>query len=293
MSESAPAIIVDGISRRFGDRLALANVSWTVPAGSVVGLLGRNGAGKSTLLHAVLGLLRTDAGTIRLLGEDPRHLTDAVRGRLGWVPQQPVLPPHLLVSHLERSLEALYPRWDAPLVADLLRRFNIQRGVKVGSLSLGQAQSLALTMALGPHPDLLVLDEPAASLDPVARRTFHQAVLEVACDGQRTVVLSTHHTADLERLCDRLLIMVEGRVGYDGRLDDLQATTKRLRLRGTGLVSRPAWPEIRSWKSQGQAAVAMVHGDISVVVERCRARLGAEVEIEDLGLEDILVEIQP
>ena len=292
MSETF-ALEIEGLFRSFGSHAVLTNVSWRVPTGAVVGVLGRNGCGKTTLLQAAVGLLRADAGRVRLLGEDVRDLSDAAKGRLGYVPQRPVLPPRMTVTNLCRHHAALYPRWDEVLVNALLRRFGIDRGAKVGALSLGHQQSLALALALGPHPAVLILDEPAASLDPVARRVFHDTVLEVACDGQRTVILSTHLTADIERLANRLLILANGQTLYDGGLDDLQATTKRLRLRAERPLGRPAWTEVRSWRAEGSIAVAVIQGDVAAVVERAQRLLGAEVIVDDLTLENILVEVHP
>lgn len=291
MTES-PVLQLTEVFRSFGVHRVLDGISWSVPAGSVVGVVGRNGCGKSTLLHTALGLLRPESGTVRLLGEDPRHLSVAGKARLGWVPQVPCLPPSLTVDTACRFYRALYPRWDQELVDGLVQRFELPRSTRVGAMSLGQVQAVALAMALGPHPDLLILDEPAASLDPVARRAFHDAVLEVACDGQRTVILATHLLGDLERLADRLLLLGQGQVRYDGSLDDLRSGTKRVRMVAGRSLPRPAWADVLSWRSLEGGAVAVIHGDANAAALRAREVFGAEVFIEELSLEDLVVEHQ-
>ena len=287
-----PLISMNHVFRSFGSHSVLAGVSWSVPAGSVVGVVGRNGCGKSTLLQTAVGLLRADGGSVRLLGEDARNLSSGAKARLGYVPQIPCLPPSLTVTTASRFYAALYPRWDQELVDGLVQRFEVPRTTRFSALSLGQVQSAALALALGPHPDLLILDEPAASLDPVARRAFHDAVLEIACDGRRTVVLSTHLISDLERLADRLLLLGQGRVLYDGSIDDLRASTKRLRIVAGRSLARPAWDGLLSWRPVDGGALAVVRDQVDSMAALARSSFGAEVVVEDLSLEDLVVEHQ-
>src|SRR5205823_3226014 len=152
----------------------------------------KNAAGKTTLIKCALGLLRCDGGTARLFGEDAWRLSASAKARLGYVPQVVSLYPWMRVGQLTEYVGAFYPRWKKALVADLLRDWEVAADQKVGVLSVGTLQKLSIILALGHEPELLVLDEPAAALDPAARRDFLRAVLDAAADGRRSILFSTH-----------------------------------------------------------------------------------------------------
>ncbi len=160
------------VCRRFGDKEVLRGVDLTIPRGSVVGLLGKNAAGKSTLIKCLLGLIRIDAGNLRVFNDDSWSLTAQSKARLGYVPQEISLYSWMKVSQIIQYTAAFYPKWNWELANHLVRQWELPPNDRVGPLSAGQIQKLALVLALGHEPDLLVLDEPVASLDPVARRDF-------------------------------------------------------------------------------------------------------------------------
>jgi len=220
-----PAIELRGIVKSYGKKAVLTGLDRLVPKGSVLGLLGTNGSGKTTLIKCALGLIRPQHGSARLLGEDSWALSAEAKMRIGYVPQVINLYPWMKVRHLIDYTAAFYPNWDHELVAKLMAEWTIPANDRIGPLSVGQLQKVAIVLALGHNPDLLVLDEPAASLDPLARRQFLQMIIDLAEPGKRTVLFSTHITSDLERVADRVAILKSGRIAWQGLLEDLKEQT--------------------------------------------------------------------
>ena len=222
---SDAAIELQGIVKSYGTKNVLCGLDLSVPKGSVLGLLGVNGSGKSTLIKCALGLLRLQGGRAMLLGEDSWTLSAEAKMRIGYVPQVINLYPWMKVRHIVEYTSAFYPNWDERQTANLLTQWELPPDDYVKTLSVGQSQRLAITLALGHDPELLLLDEPAASLDPLARRQFLQKIIELAEPGRRTVLFSTHITSDIEHVADRVAIIKEGRIAWHGLLEDLKEQT--------------------------------------------------------------------
>ncbi len=194
--------------------------SWRVAPGEVVGVVGPNGAGKTTLLETLAGLRGSDAGTVRVFGTDPWDDPVSVRSDLGFMTDDmPVFD--LTIGRLLRLLSGYYGSWDAALVEELLRRFKLDPAHKARDLSKGQGTRLRLVTAMAFRPRVLVLDEPATGLDVAGRRSLLESVLDVVRDPGRSVIVSSHMLADVERIADRLLVLAGGRVVRDGRTDEL------------------------------------------------------------------------
>jgi ABC-2 type transport system ATP-binding protein len=219
------AIELRGIVKSYGKKDVLTGLDLAVPKGSVLGLLGTNGAGKTTLIKCALGLIRPQQGEARLLGEDSWDLSGEAKARIGYVPQVVNSYPWMKVRHLIDYTAAFYPNWNHELVARLTKEWDIPCEDRIGPLSVGQLQKVAILLALGHNAELLLLDEPAASLDPLARRQFLQMIIELAEPGKRTVLFSTHITSDLERVADRVAILKSGRIAWQGLLEDLKEQT--------------------------------------------------------------------
>jgi ABC-2 type transport system ATP-binding protein len=209
-TEPAPvALLADGVNHSFGATPALRDCSFTLPAGAVTALVGRNGAGKSTLLRAVVGLLRPDNGTVRVLGQP----VDAdVLPRIGFVAQQAPLYPMLTVAQTLRLGARLNPNWDTARVQRLVDAGALRETAKVGTLAAGERTRLAVAMALGKRPDLLVLDEPLASLDPVARVELLGTLMAEVAERNTTVLMSAHVIADIADVCDHVVLLGDGHV---------------------------------------------------------------------------------
>lgn len=289
---TTPVISIQQLTKRFGAKAVLQGVDLTIPAGSVVGLVGTNGAGKSTLIKCLIGLLRPSTGAIRLFDEDPWNLSASAKSRLGYVPQIVKLYPWMKVRHVIAYTSAFYDGWDAAWVEALLDRWELPREHRVAPLSPGQLQKLALVLALGHRPELLVLDEPVASLDPVARREFLRSLLELCQDEQHTVLFSTHITSDLERVASHLAILKQGRIALFDELDAVKDRVKRLRVSSTRELPRDFTVRgaLRTEITGHQALTAVADLDDNLVDE-VRDKWQAEVTVEDLNLEDIFLEL--
>jgi ABC-2 type transport system ATP-binding protein len=224
------ALEAASLGRRYGGKWALRDCSLSLPTARVVALVGPNGAGKTTLLHLGTGLLQPTSGSIRILGEMPGANPD-ILGRVGFVAQDMPLYRSFTVSEMLLLGEKMNRTWDMNLALDRIESLDIPLTQKIGTLSGGQRSQVSLAMALAKRPELLLLDEPLASLDPLARRDFLSALMESVADDGVSVVLSSHLVTDLERVCDHLVVLRNGRVAVDGEIASL--------LRSHRLVSGP------------------------------------------------------
>ncbi|MER5650107.1 ABC transporter ATP-binding protein [Streptosporangium sp. NPDC002524] len=215
------------LGKRYGRRWALRECTVDIPAGHVVGLVGPNGAGKTTLLKLAGGQLEPTAGDITVLGGRPGG-TPAQLARVGFVAQDTPVYAGLTVAEHLRLGARLNPRWDAAMARERIARLGLVPAQRAGKLSGGQRAQLALTLGLAKRPELLILDEPVASLDPLARREFLQGLMEATVEHEFSVVLSSHLVSDLERTCDYLVVLVDSRVQIAGEVDKLLDTHHRL-----------------------------------------------------------------
>jgi ABC-2 type transport system ATP-binding protein len=227
MSEHT-ALKAVGLGKRYGSKWALHDCALEIPAGSVTALVGPNGAGKTTLLQLAVGLSRPSAGTVHVLGQSPRADARTLLPRIGFVAQEHPLYRGLSVGETLKLGRKLNPSWDEALALDRIERLALPLGQKAGSLSGGQQAQVALTLALAKRPEVLLLDEPVASLDPLARREFLQSVMEAVVETGMTVILSSHIVADLERVCDHLVILSHARTQLVGTIDEIVASHRLL-----------------------------------------------------------------
>lgn len=221
------ALEASGLSHRYGSVWALRDCSFALPAGRVCALVGPNGAGKTTLLQCATGLLEPTGGEVRVLGTRPAQDQDLL-SRVGFVAQDAPLYRSFTVAEMLRVGARLNARWDADFARQRLERLEIPLDRRVAQLSGGQRAQVALAVATGKRPELLLLDEPLASLDPLARRTFLQGLMETVADAGVSVVVSSHLVTDLERVCDYLLILTDGRIRVAGDIERLLAEHKLL-----------------------------------------------------------------
>ncbi|MDH2428903.1 ABC transporter ATP-binding protein [Sphaerisporangium sp. TRM90804] len=216
-----------GLGKRYGKHWALRECTVDIPAGHVVGLVGPNGAGKTTLLKLASGQLEPTAGGIAVLGGRPVS-GRAQLAKVGFVAQDTPVYAGLSVAEHLRLGARLNPRWDAAMARERVARLGLVPTQRAGKLSGGQRAQLALTLGLAKRPELLILDEPVASLDPLARREFMQGLMEATVEHEFSVVLSSHLVSDLERVCDFLIVLVDSRVQIAGETDRLLSTHHRL-----------------------------------------------------------------
>src|SRR5215475_11552468 len=224
---SIPVVQAERLSKRYGRREALSDCTLSIPPKHVVGLVGPNGAGKTTLLHVAVGLLPPTKGRIEVLGGHPAS-DPAQLAKVGFVAQDAPTYAGLSVADHLRFGAHLNPGWDQQLADDRITKLGLDPSQKAGKLSGGQRAQLALTLALAKRPELLILDEPVSSLDPLARREFLQGLMAHVADHGAGVILSSHLVSDLERVCDYLIVLVASRVRVAGEVDDLLATHFRI-----------------------------------------------------------------
>ncbi|MER5830857.1 ABC transporter ATP-binding protein [Streptomyces sp. NPDC002130] len=269
-----------GLGKRYKQRWALQNCDLDVPAGRVVGLVGPNGAGKSTLLKLASGMLTPTAGTIEVCGGRPAAGVEQL-AKVGFVAQDTPTYSALSVSdHLDLG-KRLNPTWDDAVARDRIRRLGLDPGQRAGKLSGGQRAQLALTLGIAKRPELLILDEPVAALDPLARREFMQDLMEAVAEHELSVVLSSHLVSDVERTCDHLIVLVDSRVQVAGDIDDLVACHHRL----TGPRRDPAT------LPAGQHVITASHTDrqTTLLVRTDTAVHDPSWTVSPLGLEDVVL----
>lgn len=284
-------VAMEGVARSFGGRGVLAGIDWHIGSGAVIGLLGRNGAGKSTLIECLLGLREVDSGAITLFGEPAGNLSPATRARIGYVPQKSELFDWLTPDQLLAYFRTLYPRWNEYKVENLLARWGFDpatRRQRIASLSGGQQQRLSIIRALAPDPDLLVLDEPVASLDPVGRRDFLRELVDDVIERGTTVLFSTHILSDLERIAVDVAFLKDGRIALQAPLDDL--------LEGTRRVSGDPKALATLRLDQELGRVRHGNGAFSIVArlsaqESIRLLASPGVRLEPVSLEDLFEEV--
>ena len=222
------AIRTSGLGKRYGSRWALRDCTLEIPSGSVTALVGPNGAGKTTLLHLVIGLIEPTSGVVEVFGRSPRRDAKEVLPSLGFVAQDHPLHKNLTIADMLTYGRKLNPGWNQELALSRIDRLGLSKTQKIGRLSGGQQAQVALTLALAKSPQLLVLDEPVASLDPLARREFLNAVMEAVVDDGITVVLSSHIVAELERVCDHLVTLAEGATQLNGPIEEIVGSHRLL-----------------------------------------------------------------
>ncbi len=277
---TAPALDARGLGKRYRRRWALDDCTLEVPAGHVVGLVGPNGAGKTTLLHLAVGLVTPTAGNIEVLAERPAS-GPAQLGRVGFVAQDTPTYAGLSVADHLRLGSRLNPKWDAGFAATRISRLGLDPKQKAGKLSGGQRAQLALTLAVAKRPELLLLDEPVASLDPLARREFLQTLMEVVAEHGVSVVLSSHLVGDLERVCDYLVVLTASRVRIAGEVDELLATHHRLTGPRRDAATLPKNQQIIEASHTDRQSTLLIRTDAPIIDPAWTVE---QVSLEDLVL---------
>ena len=285
-------IEMNNASRSFGKIPAVRDLSLRVRRGSIYGFLGRNGAGKTTAIKMLAGLIWPDSGTIKVNGVEPARFTVEDRWKIGYVSERQILNRFMRVKTLIRFTSSFYPDWDFALCERLLKQFRIDPSKRIRALSMGMARQVAFILAMAQRPDLLILDEPAANLDVVARREFLDELLELLREGGKTVLLSSHILSDVERVADEIGIIAQGRLRISEPLDRLKETIKKVRFYGFARGSNGFdLPETFCVdKTKGEVLATMRVEDEGKLRQLC-AEQGCQYEVMPLNLEDIFVEM--
>lgn len=291
MSQTASSVIeIQKLTRLFGRKRALDDVSLTVPHGGVFGLIGGNGAGKTTLIKHVLGMLKAQQGRVRVFGLDPVAEPVGVLGRIGYLSEDRDLPNWMRVGELMRFTQAFFPRWDEKYAEELRDAFGLDANARVKNLSRGQRARAGLLISLAHRPDLLVLDEPSSGLDPVVRRDILGAIIRTIADEGRTVLFSSHLLDEVERVADRVAIIHEGRVLLAAGMDELKDSHRRLTLRFSGVLGEaPALVGALTSSGSGPEWTYVCAGDGEQIRHAAHSLGATVVEESPLTLDEIFV----
>jgi ABC-2 type transport system ATP-binding protein len=291
IDKTTAPVIVRNVAKNYDKRRILDGVSLTLEPGAVLGLIGRNGAGKSTLIRSLLGLIEPDAGDSRIWGEPALKLTDAIKSRIGYVPQQPESLGWMTAKEMLAFVGQFYPRWDRAFAESTVERWQLPTNTILSKLSPGERQRVAIIRALALQPELLVLDEPAAALDPVARRELLREIATRAGEFGTTVLFSTHIVSDLERVASHIAFMHQGRMLLQSELDTLKERHLRLHIPASA-------SEQLIGKVPGEVARRPnPYSGLTVVVIREEGHAwpalvdAPGVQREHLSLEDLFVEV--
>jgi len=289
MSTEVIAVAADGVTIRYGRKVAVEDLSVTIPRGVVYALLGRNGAGKSSLVRTLLGQQPADGGTIRIFGEEVWSRRATLMDRVGIVPEDADAPPDMRVEAMARFWASLYSRWSGALFEERLVRFAIAPRTRFGDLSKGQKKQVSLALSLATSPELLILDDPTLGLDVVARKSLFEEVITELADRGITVLVTTHDLAGVESIADRVGIMKDGRLVLDEELEPLKSRFRRVRFAARPVAltnSNLATAAVRAWGS-GTEAVITNYDDLAM------ERIGASdvAEVAPMSLEDIFIAV--
>lgn len=286
------ALRTSGLRRSFGNLAAVDGLDVNVREGEIYGFLGVNGAGKTTTIRMLMGIVAPDGGEIELMGKRSARTTRKQKQRIGYVSQEPVFYPWMTALGLGRFVGGLYPTWDKKEFVRLLGVLEVPAKRRVSALSGGMKVKLGLALALASRPPLLILDEPTAGLDPVARREFLEIITHQAREYGRTTFFSTHLLDEVERAADRVGIIHQGKMRYEGRLDVLRERVRTVRLRAGSLeLAVPRVPPVgaKVWKDEpdGEGGRVMVIEAEPAVWAVAKWPEGAVVET--MALDDIFI----
>jgi ABC-2 type transport system ATP-binding protein len=269
-----------GLGKRYGRKWALRDLDLTIPEGKVVGLIGPNGAGKTTLLNLMVGLLSPTAGTIHVQQAPPAHDTSRLND-IGFVAQNTPLYARTTVEQHDRMGRMMNPRWDSALVRTRMQELDIDMRQRTGTLSGGQRAQVALALAVAKQPRLLVLDEPVASLDPLARREFMQTLMEMFTDRAFSVILSSHLVDDLSRVADHMIVLVGSRVRLSGDVTDILESHVRLSGPKTNGKTLPSTCEVIDESHTERQSTFLVRTDVPIIDPKWTT---SAVTMEDIAI---------
>ena len=288
--EADNIVEVKSLTRQFGKKRALDQISLAVPRGVVFGLVGANGAGKTTLIRHVLGLLKAQSGSVRVFGLDPVQEPANVLSRVGYLSEEGDLPGWMRVDELMRYMRAFYPTWDEDYAQDLRRQFALDPATKIKNLSKGQRARAGLVVALAYRPELLLLDEPSSGLDPIVRRDILGAIVRTIADEGRTVLFSSHLLEEVERVSDCVAMLRNGKIVFSGELDAVTQSHHRLTLRfDEERREPPGLNGVLSWEGHGREWTIVARGEIDELRFAASAAGAVIVEQHLLSLDEIFL----
>ncbi len=285
-----PVIEIDHLTKFYGTREIVRDLTFAVPGGLIYGFLGRNGAGKTTTIRILLGFEEATRGGARVLGEDSRDLSPAARARIGYLPEGHHVYGWMTVRECGRFQASFFPNWNPEVFEAVITHFRLEPKMKAGHLSRGQRAGLCLALTLAPEPELLVLDDPALGLDPVARRSLLQSMLYVTRQPNRTILFSSHLLSDVERVADRIAVLDGGVLRADCTVETFRQHLRHyvLRFRDTPPPAPALAGLLESFRTDRELMLTLAN--VTPEVEASLAALRPEsIEPVEMTLEDAFV----
>lgn len=278
-----------GLAKSYGDRVALEPLDWELERGSIAGILGPNGAGKTTLAKLIMGITEPTAGEVTVLGREVGANPAAIRQDVGFLPEDKLLYDEMRVETFLRFYGSFFPDWDLRAATTLLRSWDIPARSRIKELSKGNRAKLVLGTVLCRKPRILLLDEPTIDLDPASAEEVLSLVAQWAAAEDRGVVITTHRLEEVERICDRVLLLLEGKAILQDDLDDLRGRWKMVRASGPGLAPEGMrdWPGVRRVEDGAGWVVLTVDESANSVERRLRETGATDVEVEGVNLREI------
>jgi len=283
---------LNNIHKSYQGESILKDFSLQLKAGCCYGFLGRNGAGKSTAIKILMGMTQFEQGEVKLLGQDPWEIDRSLKAQVGYVSQTQTLPPTATAAELIIFHQKMYPNWRSDYVDMLLTRFEINKNKKVKALSGGMQKLLAIILALGQDPTLLILDEPTVGLDPISKQELMDNLLELLLNENSSIFFSSHILADIEKLADKIGILKGGKLVIDMELDTLKVSVKQIQLDFSDDIP-PSFdiPGLLSIKKIGRSIILTIKSDDQNIVETIKNKYSAKIKLLDMNLEEIFIEL--
>ncbi len=285
-----PVITLNQISKSYSDKQVLNQLSGEVKQGQIIGLLGRNGAGKTTLLEAIMGLKSLDQGEITIWQKELGVLSELEKQKIGFVPQDSIGFEWMKVSDYLNYFGGFFSRWDRSYSNQLIARWQINPKQRIADLSGGQQQILQVIQALSIKPELLILDEPVAHLDPNMRRQFLAELVDLTCELGSTTIFSTHIVSDLERVASHIALLNHGRIDHFYELEELKHSAAQL-IFDSAPNDRSAFPQLINWTELGKGAKCVLARPDQHLIERLSQQANVSFTTQPLTLEDWYLEV--
>lgn len=283
-------IETQGLTKYFGKTCVVSELNLKVPKGSIFGFLGRNGAGKSTTIRMLLGLVEPTRGSARVLGKDCRSLSPDDRARIGYLPEGHHVYGWMTIEECGKFQAAFYQHWNSSIFDAVLSHFRLDRKNRAGNLSRGQRAGLCLALVLAPEPELLILDDPALGLDPVARRSLIQSMLYVTRTTDRTILFSSHLLSDVERVADEIAVLDRGTLRASCKLETFRRQVRQFVIRHDG--NEPPLPDLpgllQTFRTDTETSLTFANIG-PAEIQRIQVLTGNRIEEVPLSLEDAFV----
>ncbi len=287
------AIVTDGLTKWYGSKCVVKALTLRVPEGCVYGFLGRNGAGKSTTIKMLTGMVHADDGTASLLGQDVATLPPEMRQRIAYLAEGHPLYSWMTIDGLMRFNRPFYPAWNQRLFDQIIEHFQLDRRQKIKHLSKGQVAQVSLALGIAPEPELLILDDPTLGLDTVVRRDFLESLIQIIQKKGRTIFLSSHVLGDVERVADRIGVMVDGVLRVDCPTDEFKQSIRRVVLSFDSLppVFSGCDGLVASHVEERRLELVIVgFGDVHQALFAAMTPVPKNIEVVELNLEDAFIE---